>query len=95
MSEKKSRKVYVILSEGVWRRPIDTPAGKAGWVGEITFYKDPRYPFILRHDNIQEVFNTELDAIQFVKSALYKLTHGGRIKVRRYNHEYNYFTKAN
>lgn len=86
---------YVILTEGVWRRPIDTPMGKAGWVGEITFYKDPQYPFILQHQNIQQLCDDEQDARQFVKSELYKLSHGGRIKVRRYNHEVGYFTKAN
>ncbi len=87
MAKEGKKRVIVILSDGVWRRPQDTPAGKAGWIGEITFCSDPTQPFIIKKNDIRERFETKEEAEAFVKSEMYNLTHNTRIRVKHYVHE--------
>lgn len=80
-------KQIVILSDGVWRRPQDTPAGKAGWIAEITFFSDPFLPYIKPHENIIERFETKEEADSFLKKELYKLYTTNPERVKHYVNE--------
>lgn len=75
-----AQKLYVI-SNGAFYRPVDTPAGKAGWVGEITFWYSNLYEGE-RLPNIQKVFTTQKEAESFVRAELYKLCNNPEYKVR-------------
>lgn len=70
-----------VMSNGAFYRPIDTPAGKAGWVGEITFWYSSIYTGEKIPD-ISKVFNTKDEAEAFVRKELHKLCDNPEYKVR-------------
>lgn len=72
--------IYVV-SNGAFYRPVDTPAGKAGWVGEITFWYSKLYEGEKLPD-IQQVFETKEQAERFVRRELHKLCENPEYKVR-------------
>lgn len=84
---KERKKILLILSHGVFYRPCDTPAGKAGWIGEITFYANDRTPWFVKKDPIQARFDTKDEAEQFLKHKMYKLIQNKTITVRQYINE--------
>lgn len=84
---KERKGLLVILSNGAFFRPIDTPCGQAGWIGEITFFSDPRIPRIKKIPNISARFDTQPEAEMFVRQEMYKLIHKTTFTVRSYNNE--------
>ena len=73
-----------IVSSGSFYRPIDTPMGKYGWVGEITFWFPPTFegPKI---PNISMVFGTQEEADEFVNKKLFELFHEEKYRFRDYD----------
>lgn len=84
---KERKKILLILSHGVFYRPCDTPAGKAGWIGEITFYANDRTPRFIKKAPIQARFDTKDKAEQFLKHKMYELIQSKKITVRQYINE--------
>lgn len=85
-------KTLYIISSGAYHRPIDTPAGKAGWVGEITFYRNNLDPKIVNREDISQTFKTEEEAKKFVSKTLRALYDNGLFRVRGYARR-SYFTQ--
>lgn len=85
-------KTLYIMTSGAFHRPIDTPAGKAGWVGEITFYRNNLDPRIVNRPDITENFDTEDDAKRFVSKTLHALYNQDEFRVRGYARR-SYFTQ--
>ena len=90
---KERKPLVFILSHGVFYRPCDTPAGRKGWVGEITFYHNKKMPYVLKKEPIQGCFDTKEEAEEFLRHERYKLIHDNTIQLRQYSDEAgaNYF----
>ena len=71
------------MSSGSFYRPVDTPAGKAGWVAEITFWFAPNYKG-RKMSNISKIFETQSEADEFVGRELYRLFHSQTYRFRNY-----------
>ena len=72
-----------IVSSGSFYRPIETPMGKAGWVGEINFWYAPNFEGE-KIPNISKVFPTQAEADEFVGKELHKLFHNSKNTFRDY-----------
>lgn len=77
--------VYIV-SSGSFYRPFDTPAGKAGWVGEITLWYPPNFSGE-KIPNISESFNTKKEADEFVSKRLFKLYDEPEYRFRDYSYK--------
>ena len=85
-------KTLYIMTSGAYYRPIDTPAGKAGWVGEITFYRNNLDPRIVNKPDITKIFDTEDKAKRFVSKTIHALYNQDEFRVCRYASR-SYFTR--
>lgn len=73
-----------IVSSGSFYRPVDTPAGKAGWVAEINFFYAPSFDG-KKIPNIQQTFATQAEADEFIGKELHKLFTKTEYRFRDYN----------
>ena len=72
-----------IVSSGSFYRPVETPMGKAGWVGEINFWYAPNFEGE-QLPNISKVFDTQAEADEFVGKELFRLFHSEKYRFRDY-----------
>ena len=73
-----------IVSSGSFYRPVDTPAGKAGWVAEINFWYAPNFDG-KKIPNISKIFDNQPEADEFISQELYRLFHSSKYRFRDYN----------
>ena len=78
-----------IISSGSFYRPVDTPMGKKGWVGEINFWYAPTFEGE-RIPNISKVFDTQDEADEYVSKELFRMCHDNSKYIFR---DYAYKTK--
>ena len=74
--------VYIV-SSGSYYRPVETPSGKAGWVGEVTFWFPPSFEGE-KFPNITKTFNNQNEADAFVEEELFKFFHDEEYKFLDY-----------
>ena len=85
MSGQKKR--LKILSSGVFYTPIDTPAHSKGWWAEITFFHDPRFPFLINKDPISQKFDSKEKAQKYLNRQRMKLYMSKEYHVKETTHE--------
>jgi hypothetical protein len=83
LREKKMQTIYIV-SSGSFYRPVDTPAGKAGWIGEIVFWYPPDFSE-KKIPTISQVFDTKKEADEFVIEELFKLYDNPEYRFRDYS----------
>ena len=76
-------KTVYIVSSGSFYRPVETPMGKSGWVGEINFWYSPAFDGA-KLPNISKTFTTKDEADEFVNRELFKLFHNQQYRFRDY-----------
>lgn len=74
--------VYII-SSGSFYRPVRTPMGNRGWVGEINFWYSPAFDGE-KIPNISKTFRTQEAADKFVSKELFKLFRKQQYRFRDY-----------
>ena len=79
--------IVYIVSSGSFYRPVDTPAGKAGWTGEITLWYPPNFSG-KKIPNISKTFNTQKEADEFVNKTLFSLYDNPDYRFRDYGNKH-------